>query len=159
MPWLQRYKQIALPLALIILPEGCFVFTPDFIIQPVNSFTSKMSIALQGYQFDPLLNLSDPLFKFKLMSDFKLIKTESDFILSKSLTISDVPMVSFMQMLEETTNKYNKSFPILLIIIITIYSTLDASPSSFHTSDEGLTRNVISVLHDPRRSQQSIALP
>ena len=33
-------------LALIIIPEGCSIFTPDFIILTVSSFTSKVPITL-----------------------------------------------------------------------------------------------------------------
>ena len=60
------------PLVVITLPESCLIFSGDFIIPAVNSFTPKLPIALWGYQSDPFLNKSDPLFNFKLISDFKL---------------------------------------------------------------------------------------
>ena len=66
-----QYRDYALPLAVVKLPEECSSFTPDFIIQAVNSFIPKMPIILWGYQSDPFLNLSNPAFSFKLMSDFK----------------------------------------------------------------------------------------
>ena len=46
-------KTVKLPLALITIQEEFYIFTIDFIIPAVNSFTSKVSITLWGYQFDP----------------------------------------------------------------------------------------------------------
>ena len=60
------------------------------------------------------MNLPDPSFNFKWMSDFKLInltKTNYNFILSKLSSISDVPIASFIQKLEEIDNEHNKSSP------------------------------------------------
>ena len=96
----------------------------------VNSFTSKIPIILWWYQFDPIMNLYDPLFNFKVMFDFKLTiltKTESDYILSKMPQITDVQIVCFMCKLDEIDNAYNKSFLLWLIIVITICSILVAS--------------------------------
>ena len=47
-------------LVLITILEGFPILTPDFIKPAVNFFTSKMSIALWEYQFDHLMNLSNP---------------------------------------------------------------------------------------------------
>ena len=83
----------------MILVEEWFIFTPDFIILAVNSFTSELPITLWGYQFDPFMNLSHSLFNLKLLSYFKLNnKTNviSDFIPSKLPTINDVPIINFM---------------------------------------------------------------
>ena len=58
--------------------------------------------------------LSDPSFNFKLMSNFKLTKlekTKSDFVVRNLPPKTDVPIVSFMQTLEEIDNEYNKSLP------------------------------------------------
>ena len=88
-------KHVNLLLALKIIPERHSIFTLDFILLAVNSFTSKVPIALWGYQFDPFMNLSNPSFHFKLMSNFKLTnltKTKSNFVLSQLLPITDVPI-------------------------------------------------------------------
>ena len=73
------------PLPLIIVPERCSNFRLYFTKPDVNSFTSKIPIALWGYQLDPFMNLSIQLFNFRLVSDFQLTnitKVESNFFLS-----------------------------------------------------------------------------
>ena len=62
------------PLAMINLPKGCTIYSTDFIILAMNSFSSKFPITLWGYQLDPFINKSDPLgsINFKIMSDFGL---------------------------------------------------------------------------------------
>ena len=100
-------KDVIPLLALITMREGCFIV---FIIPVVNSFTSKISIALWGLHFDPFQNLSDLFFNFKSICDFKLTN------LAKTYSHL-VPIVSFMNTLEEIVNNYNMSFPCWLIII------------------------------------------
>ena len=102
---------------MINLPEGCTIYSTDFIIPAVNSFSSKLPIILWGYQLDPFINKSDPLItiKFKSMSDFLLnilIQTKSDFILSNLLPITDVPIVDFMDTLKQIDNACNNNFPL-----------------------------------------------
>ena len=83
------------------------------------------------------------------MSDFKLSnlrKTNSNLILSKLPSITNVPIFSFMQTLEEIDNEYNKLFCLWLITVITSNSTLVARPLIFYASDEGVTKNVMSVI-------------
>ena len=95
---------------------------------------SKIPITLCGYQSDPYMNLFDPPSNFKLMSDFKLTNIStviSDLILSKLPAISNVPIVSFMQILDKIDNEYYKSFPLWLITVTTICFTLVASPPIF----------------------------
>ena len=61
------------------------------------------------------------------MSDFKLTnitKVKSNY----PPPITDVTIVTFMQKLDEIDNECNRSFPLWLIIVITIYSALVASP-------------------------------
>ena len=68
------------------------------------------------------------------MSDFGLTNIKRGrpyFILSKLLPIIDVSIVTFMQKLDETDNRYNKSFPLWLIIVIIIGAKLVASPQIF----------------------------
>ena len=52
------------PRAVISLPEGCSIFTPDFMIVFISSFTSKMPTVIWRFQFNPFLNVSNPLFNF-----------------------------------------------------------------------------------------------
>ena len=47
-------KTVNPPLALRAIPKGCSIFTPDFLIVTLNTFTSKGLLTLLGYQFDPL---------------------------------------------------------------------------------------------------------
>ena len=54
------------------ITEGCSIFTLDFIIAAVNTFTSKIPITPWGYQLDLFMKLLYSAFNFKLMSDFKL---------------------------------------------------------------------------------------
>ena len=71
---------VNVPLALLTRPEGCSLFTVDSMIPAVNSFISKIPLTLWVYQLDPFMNLSDLVFNFKPMSDFKLsslIKTQN----------------------------------------------------------------------------------
>ena len=96
-------KIVNLLLVLIIIPEECSIFTADFIITAINACTSKMPIALWGFQFDPFHNLSEPLFNFKFRFNFKLTnttETKSNFILSRLLLITNVPIAGFMNTLE-----------------------------------------------------------
>ena len=67
---------ISPPLAMINLPKSCTLYSTDFIIPSVNSFSSKMSTTSWGYQLDPFINKSDPLIQinFKIMSSFGLKK-------------------------------------------------------------------------------------
>ena len=61
-----------------------------------------------------LLNLSNPLYNFKLMPDFKLTnltKTKFNFIISILQSITDIPIVSLWNKLEEI-DEYNKSLPL-----------------------------------------------
>ena len=48
------------------------MLTPVFLIPGINFFISKMPITLYRHQFYPFMNLSEPLFNFTLMSNFKL---------------------------------------------------------------------------------------
>ena len=62
-------------------------------------------------------------------SKFTVItKVIPDPILSKLPTITDAPIISIMEKLDEINNTYSKSFPHWLIIIITVSSTLVANP-------------------------------
>ena len=118
MLWLHQHQNCNPPLELITLPEGCSISLADFIIPVINSFTSRLPTALWGYQYDPFLNNSDPLFNFKLMSAFgltNLMKMKSNFILSRLFPITDVPIVNFMTTLEEINDEYNITFSLLLI--------------------------------------------
>ena len=63
-------KTIKPLLDLVTMPEACSIFTLDFIVLAVHSFTCKIYITLRRYQCDPFRNLYNPLFHFKLMSDF-----------------------------------------------------------------------------------------
>ena len=95
------------------IPEVCSKFTPDFIVPAVNAFTSKIHINSFEYQFDLFLSFLNLSFYFKLMSCFNLTnitKVKSDSILSKLPQVTDVPITSCMQKLEETDNEYNESF-------------------------------------------------
>ena len=101
-------RTVNLPLALISILKGYSIFTPYFIIPTINSFTSKMHISLWGYQFHPFRNLSNQLFNFEIMPDFKLAnitKVNSHFILSMLPPIADVSIVNFMQNLNEINKK------------------------------------------------------
>ena len=107
-------KTVTPPLALITIPEGCPTFMPQFIIDALNSLTSKVPIAIWGYQFYPFMNLFYPSFNLKLISEFKLInlkKTKSDFVFGKLSPITNVPIVSYMLKLKEIDNKYTKWLP------------------------------------------------
>ena len=83
------------------------------------------------------MNLSDPSLNFILMSNFKLFnltKTKSYIILSNLPPITNVPIVNFMQTLDEIDNEYNKLFLPWLLTVITICSTLVACPLIFYAS-------------------------
>ena len=116
---------------MINLPKCCTIYSTDFIILAVNSFSSKLPIILWGYQLYAFINKSDPLIpiNFKIMFNFGLnnpTQMKSDFILSKLPTNTNVPIVDFMDNLKQIDNVYNNSPP-WLIIIITICSILVAS--------------------------------
>ena len=67
-------KKLMPTLAMINLPKGCKIYSTDFIIPAVNSFSTKLPMTLWGYQLDPFINTSDPLIpsNCKIMSDFGL---------------------------------------------------------------------------------------
>ena len=118
--------------AMINLPTGCTIYSTDFIIPAVNSFSSKLPITLWGYQFDPFINKSNPLIpiNFKIMSDFvlnNLTEMKINFILSKLPPITDVHIVNYLNTLKHIDNAYNSNFPLYLIIVIAICSILVAS--------------------------------
>ena len=56
---------------------------------------------------------------------------KSDFILSKLLPIMDGPIIDFMTTPEETDHEYNKTFPLLLIIAITVCPTILTIPLKY----------------------------
>ena len=67
------------------------------------------------------------------MSDFGLTNlTESDFYLSKLPPMTDVPIVSFMNTLEEIDNEYNEAF--WLLVYNCYYSMFHNSCKSFNIS-------------------------
>ena len=107
------------------LPEGCTIYSTDFIIPAVNSFSSKLPIRLRGYQLDPFVNNSDPLIpnNFKIMSNSGLnnvTQMKSNFILlvpkCKLSPTTDVPIVDFMDTLKPIDNAYNNNFPLWCIL-------------------------------------------
>ena len=59
------------------------------------------------------------------------MKTKSVFVLSKWLPINDFPIVISMQTLDAIDKEYSKLFPLWLMIVITICSTLVGSPLIF----------------------------
>ena len=69
----------------------------------------------RGYLFDHFVNLSKLLFNFKLMSDFNVTnqtKVKSHFIINKISPIINVPLVCFLDELEDINNVYNKTLPL-----------------------------------------------
>ena len=119
---------ISPPLAKINLPAGLYSASTGFIIPAVNSFSSKLPITLWDYQCDPFISISDPLIpvNFNLISNFglnNLTQMKSNFILSKLLPITDVPIVNFMDTLNHIDIEHNNNYPLWLIIVITICST------------------------------------
>ena len=109
---------------MIDLPEGCTIYSTDFIITSVNSFSSKLPVTLWGYQLDPFINKSDLLIliNFKIMSDFGLHN-----LTQMKPPITDVPIVIFMDTLKYIDNEYSNYSTLWLIIAIIICFILDAS--------------------------------
>ena len=61
-----------------------------------------------------------------------LTQVKSNFIICKLPPVTNVPIVGFMNQLEEIHNEY-KSFSFWVIIVIAIIVTLDATPSNSYT--------------------------
>ena len=111
---MHRHKNDTSLLSMITSQKAVPFFTPDFIIPAVNSFRPNKLTILWQYQSDPFLNLSNPLFNFKLISHFKLknlTKAESDFVISKLPPIANVCTISSIDQIKEIDNEYRKPSP------------------------------------------------
>ena len=98
------------------------------MIPAVNTFLTKLTIALWGYHLVPFLT-NVTLLSFKLISYIglaNLTKMKLDFFLSKLPPVTDVPIVNFINTLEEIDSEYNKASPLWIIAVITVCSTVVA---------------------------------